>query len=498
MRTLRLSAAAVVLFGGVWGFGGSAYAAQGSAVANLIQDPGFETPVLPTGALAQNYSTGQSIGPWNVVGVSGNVTVLSTSFTQFGFTFDAEEGVQWLDLTGLSSNAATGVAQTVPTVIGTTYELGFSVGNIVDPGGAFGTTSTVDVSVNGTKILGATNTEGTGQTKQVWKQFTVQFKATKSTSTLQFINGDPITDNSNGLDAITLTKVAGPPIPTSATLTSSTASPIALGSQTHDTATLAGGTSPTGSLVYKLFGPNDSTCSKVPAHISPTTTVKGDGTYMSPSFTPTDPGTYRWVDLYSGDSNNTPVTTACSDPSETVTVGSSPNCSPTVKHVFVVGNPRQEIVRVLIFGTCLQGATSVHFGGTPAASFAVTSKTSIQADPPLHRAGKVDVTVTTGGGTSPPNPPNDQYLYFRPQILQVLPDSGPTAGRSGVVIRGVGLSGATSVTFGRTPASFTIGGDGQIIAVTPKHAKGTVVVSVTNFAGTSRRISPPHKYTFKG
>lgn len=132
------------------------------------------------------------------------MAVVSTSYAGDGLTFDAKQGVQYLDLTGDESNSATGVAQTVSTVIGKTYTLGFSVGNFYDPDGLFGTTSTVDVSVNGTEVLAATNTKGKGKTKQVWKHFKVQFEATKSTSTLQFINGDPPSDNDNGLDAVTL------------------------------------------------------------------------------------------------------------------------------------------------------------------------------------------------------------------------------------------------------------------------------------------------------
>jgi hypothetical protein len=90
----------------------------------------------------------------------------------------------------------------------------------------------------------------------------------------------------------------------------------------NDTATLAGGTvSPTGSIVFKLFGPNDATCSKAPAYTSPGQDVDGDGNYPSPMFTPTAVGTYYWQALYSGDKNNSPQTTACGDPAETVTVG---------------------------------------------------------------------------------------------------------------------------------------------------------------------------------
>lgn len=173
-------------------------------------------------------------------------------------------------------------------------------------------------------------------------------------------------------------------------------------------------------------------------------------------------------------------------------------CQPSVQHVFKIGDAREETVRVRIIGTCLQGAISVHFGDVPSTNFTVTSKRSILADPPPQSAGTVDVTVTsTGGGTSPPNPPNDQYEYYLPRIMEVSPHSGPKAGGTAVVIRGIGIGGATSVMFGGTSASFAVVKDGRINAVAPRHTKGTVVVSVTNSAGTSL-ISPPHHFTYEG
>ena len=65
--------------------------------------------------------------------------------------------------------------------------------------------------------------------------------------------------------------VAGAPITSSATLSSKVASPsITLGSSTNDAATLAGGTSPSGSLIFKLFGPGDPTCKCGPGlHVTP-------------------------------------------------------------------------------------------------------------------------------------------------------------------------------------------------------------------------------------
>ena len=44
------------------------------------------------------------------------------------------------------------------------------------------------------------------------------------------------------------------------------------------------------------------------------------GAVVSATFTPTQPGTYRWVASFSGDANNNPVSGACNDPNETVVV----------------------------------------------------------------------------------------------------------------------------------------------------------------------------------
>jgi hypothetical protein len=172
---------------------------------NLIKDGGFETPPTPQGSFVE-YGTGQSFGPWTVVGASGNVATVSSGFSQNGFVFGAKKGTAWLDLTGVS-NTATGVAQTVKTVAGQAYELTFWVGNVYDPNGIFGTTSTVNVYAGSTLLLSAVNSKK-GSSKQVWQEFSVEFTATASKTVLSFINGDPSNDTNNGLDVVTLVPAA--------------------------------------------------------------------------------------------------------------------------------------------------------------------------------------------------------------------------------------------------------------------------------------------------
>ncbi len=172
-----------------------------SAIRSQVDNGGFETPVVPVGSY-ELFSAGSSFQGWRVVG-TGNVAVISGSYTSHGFMFPAQMGQQWLDLTGLS-NSAVGVSQTFATRIGKAYKLTFAVGNIYDPTSFYGKTSTVDVVVNGRLILAATNSSGMGTTKQVWKGFSTNFRATSSSTTVAFMNADPSNDNSNGLDSVTL------------------------------------------------------------------------------------------------------------------------------------------------------------------------------------------------------------------------------------------------------------------------------------------------------
>jgi len=69
-----------------------------------------------------------------------------------------------------------------------------------------------------------------------------------------------------------------------------------------------------------LFGPNNATCAGAPIFTS-TSTVVGNGTYISANFTPTLPGTYRWIANYSGDANNDATANACNGVNENVVVG---------------------------------------------------------------------------------------------------------------------------------------------------------------------------------
>jgi hypothetical protein len=105
-------------------------------------------------------------------------------------------------------------------------------------------------------------------------------------------------------------------------LTTQASAGVSVGGAIHDTASLSGGSNPTGSITFRLY--DNATCSGTPVYTSPGVAVNGNGDYASPDFTSTAAGSYHWVASYSGDGNNQAVSNACGDASETVTVSPAP------------------------------------------------------------------------------------------------------------------------------------------------------------------------------
>ena len=103
-------------------------------------------------------------------------------------------------------------------------------------------------------------------------------------------------------------------------LTNAASAGVGLGGTVTDAATLSGGASPTGTLTFTLFGPDDPTCSR-PAVRPLADPVNGDGSYASGAVTPTAAGTYQWTVAYSGDGANAPASTGCGAPGASVSVG---------------------------------------------------------------------------------------------------------------------------------------------------------------------------------
>jgi uncharacterized repeat protein (TIGR01451 family) len=124
---------------------------------------------------------------------------------------------------------------------------------------------------------------------------------------------------------------------------------IGTGGSITDTATISGGVNPTGSVTFKVYGPNDTSCAANPAAtLSATASVSGNGSYTSAPFTPTAAGTYRWVVAYSGDGNNNASGSPCNASNESVAIAlASPTLSSQVSaSTITVGNSMSDSVTI--------------------------------------------------------------------------------------------------------------------------------------------------------
>lgn len=136
---------------------------------------------------------------------------------------------------------------------------------------------------------------------------------------------------------------------------------------------------------------------------------------------------------------------------------------------------------VTITGTNLMNATSVTFGGGPAAAITANTATSITATVPGGSASG-SVSVSTPGGSSA----LAGFTYIPKPVISGFSPTTRGANKS-VVISGTDLANATIVTFGGGPsASISANTAGSItVTVPPGSASGSV--SVTTPLGTATK-----------
>jgi uncharacterized repeat protein (TIGR01451 family) len=133
---------------------------------------------------------------------------------------------------------------------------------------------------------------------------------------------------------------------------------------------------------------------------------------------------------------------------------------------------------VTINGTNFVNVSQVTFGGAPVANFIAVSSTQISALVPANApSGPIAVTTPQGNAAS-------QDDFFTPASLS---DFEPGSGLPGtrVVIHGSNLTGALSVVFGTTNASFTNVSPTEIDAVVPAGATTGLISVATPIGFTS-------------
>ncbi len=177
-----------------------------------------------------------------------------------------------------------------------------------------------------------------------------------------------------------------------------------LGAPVRDVATVTGGSSPTGTVVFRLF--SDATCS---TQVFTSTNSLLGSTATSDWFTPAAAGTYYWTAVYGGDAANNPATSACGAANQSVTIGpfAAPAPTRTIAGDFAGAMTVKAGEHVLITNARVVGPVTVNPGGSlsvvnssisrgvtaNAPSFFSMCGASVSGPPPNQALGVSNATV---------------------------------------------------------------------------------------------------------
>lgn len=182
-------------------------AAGAASAASLVANGSFEAPNIVGGAYVL-YTTGSTaITGWTVLGPAGD-SVQLTPDTYLGL--QADDGRQWMDLTGIYGYDKGLRSDSFATTIGDTYRISFAIGNYI-PFGA----STVGMTIGGGAEQLFTNPSLAANPKSPmnWATFSVDWVANTSSTQLTFLgraNGTLSNNGGIGLDSVTVERISAP------------------------------------------------------------------------------------------------------------------------------------------------------------------------------------------------------------------------------------------------------------------------------------------------
>jgi uncharacterized repeat protein (TIGR01451 family) len=237
---------------------------------------------------------------------------------------------------------------------------------------------------------------------------------------------------------------ASPTIATSAT------GSVTVGSAIHDTATLSGGSNPTGTITFHLY--STSNCdpdSEIAAAMSSKPVVNGGAT--SDSYTPTAAGDYYWIAVYSGDADNNGVSGSCGDTGEKSTVNPAhPSIATVASNAITVGDG----------SISDQAALSNAYNPTGTITFTLYSDSNCDHVVTAYADnGSSTVPVSNGGATSASFTPTVAGTYYWVASYSGDTNNDPVSGSCGDAHESVVVNpAAPSITTSAT-AEVTVGAD---------------------------------------
>jgi hypothetical protein len=166
----------------------------------------------------------------------------------------------------------------------------------------------------------------------------------------------------------------------SPTLSGTATSAAKAGLTITDNVTLSEGFAPGAQLVFRAYGPGDSTCA-TPAKYEATVPVNGNGAYSPPGFAP-GAGLYRWTVEYEGDPNNEAALLGCGTPEQASAVD-------TISVTVAVAAGGGTV------GTPVSATATIQEGAIPTGQ--ITFKAFSPADPTCSGAASFSSTVGVSG-----------------------------------------------------------------------------------------------------
>jgi len=172
---------------------------------------------------------------------------------------------------------------------------------------------------------------------------------------------------------------------------------------------------------------------------------------------------------------------------------------PRISGVSPSSGPMDGGTVVTITGSGFNGTENVRFGSIYAWDLKVIDDSHLRVTTPASSPGSARISVKNSAGDGNPADPPVMFLYDfpLPELTNISPSSGSTAGGTVVTVTGSGFSGATDVRFGgKSGTGLTVIDNRQLTIISPPNSAGTVGLSVINPArsGTSGGSATVFRY----